>query len=368
MQSIGTPALWIAFTAVVTVVLAVDLYVGSKKTEAMSRRAALGWTTLWVSLACAFGGYVWLAIDHDRSREAAMEFFTAYIIEYSLSVDNLFVFLLLFSSFKVPPAHQHRVLFWGIFGAVVLRAIFIFAGTALLQRFHFLIYLFGAFLLFTGVKLLFGGEDEEEVEVSENRIVRFTRRFVPVTDFYDGHHFFTVVDGARKATPLLLVLIAVELSDVVFALDSIPAVFGVSLDPFIVYTSNIFAILGLRSLFFLLSGALFGLRFLKPSLGIVLAFVGAKMCLPLVHWAAGALGRPELVGWLPEHVPTLVSLGVVGGFLVGGVALSLLFPGKKPEGVEAAAEVKDDILEAVTGEPHEHHRRDDPPPGGRGPG
>ena len=368
MQSIGTPALWVAFTVVVTVVLAADLWVGSKKTEAMSRRAALGWTALWVSLACAFGAFIWLAIDHERSREAATEFFTAYIIEYSLSVDNLFVFLLLFSSFKVPQAHQHRVLFWGIFGAVVLRAIFIFAGTALLQRFHFLIYLFGAFLLYTGMKLVFGGEDEEEVEVSENRIVRITRRFVPVSDHYDGHHFFTVVDGARKATPLLLVLVAVELSDVVFALDSIPAVFGVSLDPFIVYTSNIFAILGLRSLFFLLSGALFGLRFLKPSLGIVLAFVGAKMCLPLVHWAAAAIGQPDAVAWLPEHVPTLVSLAVVGGFLVGGVALSLVFPGKKPEGVEAATEVKDDILEAVTGEPHHHPSHGEGPPTGPGPG
>ncbi len=181
MQSIGTPLLWVAFTVVIAVVLAIDLYVGSKKTEPMSRRAALGWTSLWVGVAVVFGAFIWLVIDHERSREAAMEFFTAYIIEYSLSVDNLFVFLLLFSSFKVPQAWQHRVLFWGIFGAVVLRAIFIFAGTALLQRFHFLIYLFGAFLLYTGVRLLFGGEDEEEVEVSENRIVRFARRFTAMT-------------------------------------------------------------------------------------------------------------------------------------------------------------------------------------------
>ena len=368
MQSIGTPRLWVAFTAIVTVVLVADLYIGSKKTEAMSRRAALGWTMLWVSLACGFGAFIWLAIEHDRSREAAMEFFTAYIIEYSLSVDNLFVFLLLFSAFKVPQAWQHRVLFWGIFGAVVLRAVFIFAGTALLQRFHFLIYLFGAFLLYTGVKLVFGGEDEQDVEVSENRIVRFTRRFVPVTDHYDGHHFITVVDGAKKATPLLLVLVAVELSDVVFALDSIPAVFGVSLDPFIVYTSNIFAILGLRSLFFLLAGALFGLRFLKPSLGIVLAFVGAKMCLPLLHWLAGKAGQADAISWLPEHVPTPVSLGVVGGFLVGGVALSMLFPGKKPEGVEAAEKIKEDIIEAVTGEHHVPPARGDEPPGAAGPG
>jgi tellurite resistance protein TerC len=368
MQSIGTPFLWVAFTVVVTVVLAVDLYLGSKNTEAMSRRAALGWTALWVSLAVAFGAGIWLLLDHERSREAALEFFTAYIIEYSLSVDNLFVFLLLFSSFKVPAAYQHRVLFWGIFGAVLLRAIFIFAGTALLQRFHFLIYLFGAFLLWTGVKLVFGGEDEGEVEVSENRIVRFTRRFVPVSDHYDGHHFFTVIDGARKATPLLLVLVAVELSDVVFALDSIPAVFGVSLDPFIVYTSNIFAILGLRSLFFLLSGALFGLRFLKPSLGIVLAFVGAKMCLPLVHWAADKAGQRGAVDWLPEHVPTPVSLAVVGGFLVGGVVLSMLFPGKKPAEQAAAEEVRDDLREAVTGEGHTPHYPPARPPDGSGPG
>ena len=368
MHSIGTPFLWVAFTVVVAGVLAIDLYVGSKKTEAMSRRAALGWTALWVSIAVVFGAGIWLVIDHERSREAAMEFFTAYVIEYSLSVDNLFVFLLLFSSFKVAQAHQHRVLFWGIFGAVVLRAIFIFAGTALLQRFSFLIYLFGAFLLYTGVRLLFGGEDEEEVEVSENRIVRVTRRFVPVTDSYHGHHFFTVVDGTRKATPLLLVLVAVELSDVVFALDSIPAVFGVSLDPFIVYTSNIFAILGLRSLFFLLSGALFGLRFLKPSLGIVLAFVGAKMCLPLIHWGAAQLGHADAVAWLPEHIPTPLSLAVVGGFLVGGVALSMLFPGARPQEQAAAEEIKEDLVEAVTGVHHEPHGGGGPPPAPPGPG
>jgi tellurite resistance protein TerC len=341
VQSIGTPALWISFTVVVVIVLAIDLYIGSKSTKAMSKRAALAWTSVWVSLAAAFAAGLWMFVGSTPT----MEFATAYIIEYSLSVDNLFVFLLIFSSFKVPQAFQHRVLFWGIFGAVVLRAIFIFAGTAAIQKFSWVIYLFGAFLIYTGVKLLFGGEDEDEVELKDRRIVQVARRLVPVTGDYHGHHFFTVIDGVRKATPLLLVLVIVEFSDVVFAVDSIPAVFGVSTDPFIVYTSNIFAILGLRSLFFLLSGALFGLRFLQPCLGIVLAFVGLKMCLPFVHWVADK-GNVSL-DWLPDHVPTPISLAIVAGFLGLGVLLSFLFPGEKKESAE---EIKEDLKEAVSGE------------------
>jgi tellurite resistance protein TerC len=351
MQSIGTPALWIGFTVVIAVVLAVDLYIGSKSDAPMSRRTALGWTSLWVSLALAFCGAVWVLAPPAAQNEKAMEFLSAYLIEYSLSVDNLFVFLLLFSAFKVPQGYQHRVLFWGIFGAVVLRAIFIFAGTALLTRFHFLIYLFGAFLIYTGFKLLVSGEDDAAADVSQNKVVILSKRFIAVTDRYDGHRFFTRVGGPHKATPLLLVLVCVELSDVVFALDSIPAVFGITLDPFIVYTSNIFAILGLRSLFFLLAGALWGLRFLKPALGVVLAFVGAKMCLPLVHVAATKLDMKDAVAWLPHEVATVVSLCVVGGLLAGSVALSLMFPGHKPEPIAAAEEVKEDIREAFSG-PH----------------
>jgi tellurite resistance protein TerC len=353
--SVGTPALWIGFTVVIAAVLAVDLFLASRDDKPMSRRAALGWTTAWAACAGLFGLGLMTLVDHDRAREAAMEFFAAYLIEYSLSVDNLFVFLLLFSAFKVPQQYQHRVLFWGIFGAVVLRAIFIFAGTALLTRFHFLIYVFGAFLLFTGIKLIIPGGDDEDDDVSDNKVVLFAKRFIRVHDHYDGHKFFTLVNGVRLATPLFLVLVCVELSDVVFALDSIPAVFGVSLDPFIVYTSNIFAILGLRSLFFLLSGALWGLRFLKPALGVVLGFVGLKMCLPLVQEAVRLAGLDANL--VPVHVPTPVSLAVVGGMLGIGIGASILFPGKKPEEKRAAQELKDDVDEAL----HPDHVHAHPP-------
>jgi tellurite resistance protein TerC len=350
LQSIGTPALWVGFTVVVVFVLAVDLWLGSKQTHAMTKRTALAWTAVWVSIATAFGlGILFLAPD-AHARDRAMEFAAAYLIELSLSVDNLFVFLLLFSAFKVPNEHQHRVLFWGIFGAVVLRAFFIFAGTALLQKFHFLIYIFGAFLIYTGLKLVFSKGDDEDQDISDNTVVKIAKRFVRVSDKYDGHKFFTVKDGVRVATPLLLVLVTVELSDLVFAIDSIPAVFGVSLDPFIVYTSNIFAILGLRSLFFLLAGALWGLRFLKPALGVVLAFVGVKMCLGLVHAAAEQVGIADAVAWVPHHISTPVSLGVVAGLLGLGMGASLLFPGKKPSEVAAADEVKQDIDRVISGE------------------
>lgn len=354
MHSIGTPALWIGFSLIVFVVLAIDLFLASRNDKPMTKTGALAWTGVWVGCAVAFGAGVYFLIEHDRAEEAAMEFFTAYLIEYSLSVDNLFVFLLLFSSFKVPQEHQHRVLFWGIFGAVVLRAIFIFAGTALLQQFHFLIYLFGLFLVFTGVKLVIPGGDDEDANVDDNKVVVLARKFIRVHNQYDGHHFFTVQNGIRLATPLFLVLVCVELSDVVFALDSIPAVFGVSLDPFIVYTSNIFAILGLRSLFFLLSGALWGLRFLKPALGVVLSFVGLKMCLGLLE--AGLEKAGMATSWLPHvtghngievGVPTPVSLAVVGGMLGIGIAASVLFPGTKKEEVAAADEVKHDVKEAL---------------------
>jgi tellurite resistance protein TerC len=332
VTSIGTPLLWISFTVVVVAILGLDLLLMKRDPKPMKKRTALAWTSLWVGMATAFAIGIWWKIG----REPALEFAAAYLIEYSLSVDNLFVFLLLFHAFKVPPALQHRVLFWGIFGAVILRAIFIFVGTALLQQFHFLIYVFGAFLVYTGGKLVLEKDSDEEAEVADNRIVRLVRRFIKVTDQYDGPKFFTLVEGARRATPLLVVLVSVELSDVVFALDSIPAVFGVTLDPFIVYTSNIFAILGLRALFFLLSGALWGLRFLKPCLGIVLAFVGGKM----------------IASYWEVHVSIGVSLGVVGGLLATGVVLSVLFPGKKPDDVAAAQEVKEDVQDVLTGSDH----------------
>lgn len=354
MESIGTPALWIGFSVVVFAVLGIDLFLASRNDKPMTKTGALAWTGVWVACAVAFGAGIYFFIDHARSQEAAMEFFTAYLIEYSLSVDNLFVFLLLFAAFKVPQEYQHRVLFWGIFGAVLLRAIFIFAGTALLQQFHFLIYLFGLFLVFTGVKLIIPGGDDEDNDVSDNKVVILAKKFIRVHDKYDGHNFFTVQNGVRLATPLFLVLVCVELSDVVFALDSIPAVFGVSLDPFIVYTSNIFAILGLRSLFFLLAGALWGLRFLKPALGVVLSFVGLKMCLGLIEAGLQKINvdasfLPHIQGahGLEPGVPTPVSLAVVGGMLALGIVASVLFPGEKKSEVAAADEVKKDVAEAL---------------------
>ena len=329
MDSIGTPALWAAFVVIVVTALGIDLGLLSRDPKPMSKRAAIAWTSLWVSLAMGFALAIYIVGAKRGTHEPAMEFLAAYLIEYSLSVDNLFVFLLLFSAFRVPLAYQHRVLYWGIFGAVVLRAIFIFVGTALLQRFHFLIYVFGAFLLYTGAKLLVPSSVEEGGDVGDNKVVKLARRFIKVSNSYDGAKFFTVENGVRVATPLLLVLVSVELSDVVFALDSIPAVFGVSLDPFIVFTSNIFAILGLRSLFFLLSGVLWGLRFLKPALGVVLAFVGGKMCLPLVHLVLESMSVDAK--WLPHHVATPVSLAIVGGALGLGILASVLFPARKPE-------------------------------------
>jgi tellurite resistance protein TerC len=351
MNSIGTPTLWIGFTAVVAALLGIDLYLATKNPHPMTKREALAWTGVWVSLAVAFGFGIW-AFGADKtagdgsvitSRTSAMEFFAAYLVEYSLSVDNLFVFLLLFSAFKVSKDDQHRVLFWGIFGAVVLRAIFIFA--ALLQRFHFLIYLFGAFLVFTGIKLMIPGGDDEDADVSDNLVVKWSKKFLKVSDKYDGSKFFTVQNGVKMATPLFLVLVTVELSDIVFALDSIPAVFGISLDPFIVYTSNIFAIMGLRALFFLLAGALWGLRFLKPALGIVLAFVGAKMLLPLAHDAAAKLGVS--LDPLPVHVSTQASLAVIGSMLGAGIVFSMLFPGKGKEQNDAKKEVTSGLEQAT---------------------
>jgi tellurite resistance protein TerC len=353
MDSIGTPALWIGFTSVVAALLGVDLFLATRNPHPMTKRGALAWTAVWVSLAVAFGLGIWgFAADKSgvdgaviTSRTSAMEFFAAYLVEYSLSIDNLFVFLLLFSAFKVNKDDQHRVLFWGIFGAVLLRAIFIFAGTALLQQFHFLIYLFGAFLVFTGIKLMMPGGDDEEGDISDNFVVKTAKRFMRVSDQYDGNKFFTVQNGVKMATPLFLVLVTVELSDIVFALDSIPAVFGISLDPFIVYTSNIFAIMGLRALFFLLAGALWGLRFLKPALGVVLAFVGVKMLLPLAHDAAAKAGVS--LAPLPVHVSTQASLLVIGSMLGAGVVFSMLFPGKGKDANDAKKEVTSDLEQAI---------------------
>jgi tellurite resistance protein TerC len=302
-QSVGTPLLWIGFTAFVLVMLALDLGVFHRRAHAVSHREALFWVFVWVSLAIVFNVGVFLYFGSQRG----LEFLTGYLIEYSLSVDNIFVFVLVFRYFAVPADSQHRALFWGILGALVMRAVFILLGAVLIQNFNWIIYVFGAFLVFTGIKML-GGKDVE-VHPERNPVVHLFHRFIPVTREYHGAKLFVRQEGRRLATPLLLVLFVVEGTDLVFAVDSIPAIFGVTQDPFIVYTSNIFAILGLRSLYFLLAAAMTQFHYLKVGLGAVLAFVGAKMLIS---------------GFF--HIPIAASLGVVAALLGGSVIASLLRP------------------------------------------
>ncbi len=304
--------LWIIFNILVLGMLALDLLVFHRKAHAVSLREALAWSCVWVSLALLFA----LGVYFVRGGEKALEFLTGYVIEWSLSVDNLFVFLVIFSYFAVPPIYQHRVLFWGILGALVLRAIFIATGTALLTNFHWMIYVFGGFLVFTGIKLLFASE--EKIEPEKNPAVRLVRRFINVTPDYQGQRFFIRKDGTLWATPLLLVLVVVETTDVIFAVDSIPAIFAITLDPFIVYTSNVFAILGLRALFFLLAGVMDMFRYLKVGLSFVLCFIGAKMMLVDFY-----------------KIPIGISLGVVAGIL-GISILASFFVRPKRAGVPAS--------------------------------
>ena len=311
MDSIGTPLAWIGFCVFVVVMLALDLGVFHRKAHVISTREALTWTGVWVSLAMLFAGGVYLL----AGTQPALEFLTGYVIEEALSVDNIFVFIVIFSAFGVPAALQHRVLFWGVVGALVLRFAFILAGSALLEHFHALFYVFGAFLAFTGIKLLL--HRDAEVHPEKNPIFRLFKRFVPMVDEYRGSKFFVIENGKRYATPLLAVLVAIEATDVVFAADSIPAIFAVTRDPFIVFTSNMFAIFGLRSLYFALAGIMDMFRYLKVGLALVLMFVGAKMLL------AGVL-----------KVPIVVSLAVIVLLLAGSVVASLLH---RPRTVEKRA-------------------------------
>jgi TerC family integral membrane protein len=304
--------LWVIFNVFVLGILALDLLVLHRKAHAVSLREALAWSCVWVSLALLFA----VGVYFFRGGEKALEFLTGYVIEWSLSVDNLFVFLVIFSYFAVPPIYQHRVLFWGILGALVLRAIFIATGTALLTNFHWMIYVFGGFLIFTGIKLLFAGE--EKIEPEKNPAVRLVRRLMNVTPDYHGQQFFIRKDGRLWGTPLLLVLVVVETTDVIFAVDSIPAIFAITLDPFIVYTSNVFAILGLRALFFLLAGVMDMFRYLKVGLSFVLCFVGIKMVIVDFY-----------------KIPIGISLGVVAGIL-GISILASIFVRPKRAGAPAA--------------------------------
>lgn len=259
------------FLSFVISLLAIDLTLFRKKDQTMTMNKAIGWTLFWISLGLSFNALIW----HWYGKEKALEFLTGYVIEYSLSVDNLFIFLIIFNYFAVPMKYQHRVLFWGILGALVMRGLMIGIGSAILMKFHWLLYLFGLFLFITGIKLLF--KSDEEHNPGNNPLLRFFRRCFPLTPDYHGDRFFVRLNRVWHATPLMMVLICVEFTDLIFAVDSIPAIFGITRDPFIVFTSNIFAILGLRSLYFVLSNVMGLFHYLKYGLGIILTFVGVKM-------------------------------------------------------------------------------------------
>jgi tellurite resistance protein TerC len=303
-----TVILWTAFNAFVLGMLALDLGVFHKRAEEISVRNALVWTGIWITLAMAFNLFIYLYFGQQQ----AIEFFTGYIIEKSLSVDNIFVILLIFSYFQVPASYQHKVLFWGILGALVMRVIFIFAGIELIHRFHWLIYIFGGFLIVTGLRMLFGSE--AKIEPEKNPVVRLVRRIFPVTASFHADNFFLRIDGKLWATPLFVVVILIESTDLIFAVDSIPAILGITDDAFIVYTSNVFAILGLRSLYFALSGIEKYFHYLKFGLSAILVFVGAKMC-------------------LSDHykIPIEGSLTVIIAILALAIIASIAFPKKQQE-------------------------------------
>lgn len=297
----------ILFNVFVIAMLLLDLGVFQRKEHEIGIREALGWSAFWIALSLAFnlGLYFW------QGKEVALQFLTGYLIEKALSVDNLFVFLLLFMYFKVPGKYQHKVLFWGILGALVMRGALITIGVALITKFHWIIYVFGVFLVFTGVKMGFQKETAE-VHPEKNIVVRLFRKLIPVTAGYHGSKFFVKIDGRWYATLLTIVLIVVETTDLVFAVDSIPAIFAITTDPFIVYTSNVFAILGLRALYFALAGLMNLFHYLKIGLAVVLSFVGVKMLLAEVY-----------------PIPIVVALGVVGSVIALSVLASIIWPSKK---------------------------------------
>ncbi|MGH9536930.1 MAG: TerC family protein [Terriglobales bacterium] len=293
---------WILFNVFVVAMLVLDLGVFHRRAHTVKFREALLWSLVWIALAAIFAVVVYFW----HGRTPTLEFVTGYVIELSLSVDNLFVFLLIFRFFQVPPAHQHKVLFWGILGALVMRAVFIVAGVGLIQRFHWIVYVFGAFLMYSGIKLF--RQENAEIHPEKNPVLRLFRKWVPVTKDYEGNKFFVRRPGLY-ATPLLVVLLVVETTDLLFAVDSIPAILAITRDAFIVYTSNVFAILGLRSMYFALAGMMEMFRYLHYGLSLVLMFVGAKMLLSHYY-----------------EIPTVVALGSVAGVLVVSVLASVMNP------------------------------------------
>ncbi len=295
--------LWVSFNIFVLILLALDLGVFHRHSHVVRIKEALGWSALWILLALLFN----IVIYYWRGPAVALSFLTGYLIEKSLSVDNLFVFLMIFSYFKVAPLYQHKVLFWGIIGALVMRAFFIAAGVALINTFHWVIYIFGAFLIFIAVRIAF--EKEKEIHPEKNPVLRLFRRFMPVTENYIEGNFFIKKNKKLYATPLFIVLLVIETTDVIFAVDSIPAILAITTDPFIVYTSNVFAILGLRALYFALAGVMELFHFLNIGLAIILAFVGVKMLLSRFY-----------------EIPVSVALGVVILTLVITIVASIIFP------------------------------------------
>ncbi|HWO14357.1 MAG TPA: TerC family protein [Polyangiaceae bacterium] len=305
MSGVASPAEWLGFAALVVVVLVIDLGIFNREAHVVKPREALIWTGVWVALALAFNVFVWRSFGAN----AAEEFITGYAIEKALSVDNLFVMYAVFAAFSTPPIYQHRVLFWGIVGAVVMRTIMVFAGSALLSSFHWLIFVFGGFLVVTGLKMLVRKDERPHPESS--RMLRLVKKVIPFTDEGHGGHMFLRVSGKLAATPLFLALVAIEAADAVFAIDSIFAIFAVTTDPFIVLTSNVFAILGLRSLYFVLSGAAERFKYVQPGLALVLVFVGAKMAIS---------------DWV--KIPVLASLAVIVLLVGGSILLSLFKPSR----------------------------------------
>jgi len=310
LGSVGSPLLWGGFLAGVLLLLAIDLGVFHREAKAVTVKEALGWTIVWILLSLSFNLYVYLTLGE----QAGLEFLSAYLIEKSLSVDNLFVFIVIFRYMDVKPEVMHRVLFAGIVGALVLRGVFILVGISLIEMFSWSLYIFGGFLLFTGIRLLF--TDDDDPEPSGNIAYKLARRVLPLTRRYHGDKFAIRTKRGLRFTPLFIVLLMIETSDVVFALDSIPAVFGISRDPFIVFTSNVCAILGLRAMFFLLQSILDKFAYLKYGLGLVLSYIGAKMIV-----AEGLFGLID-----PFHIPVGISLGIVAGLIAGSMAVSLLIP------------------------------------------
>jgi tellurite resistance protein TerC len=331
MNSIGNSAtLWIGFSLLILFMLSLDLGLFNRKAHAIRYREAAIWSGVWITLAMIFGAIVFWY----QGTDLGLKFLTGYVIELSLSVDNLFVFLLIFSFFKVPAKVQHRVLFWGVMGALFMRLTMIFVGAALINRFHWILYLFGAFLVYTGIKMF--RQEDTDIRPEENPVVQLVTRYIPITRNYEGADFFTRVNGKLTGTLLLLVLVIVEVTDLVFAVDSIPAIFAITTNTFIVYTSNVFAILGLRSMYFLLAGVVEKFQYLRMGLAIVLTFIGVKMLIEVFHIV----------------IPVWGSLLFVAVVLLSSVAASIFWP--KHAGLDIDVEMPQDFDSLFEDDPAEH--------------